>query len=157
MVHSRNHCCNRNATIFVCIVELQCHCQEYGNTHCCTKMHLWCTYVAGNNKTYIHLVMWSTRYSCTILSKYGVSPPIFIWSPISNFVKISSVGAVLIHADRRMEMTKLRGGFHDYANAPKMSRANCKSCLKLQYWLRTPLQPCLHQVWICESRRSHCV
>jgi hypothetical protein len=32
MVHARNHCCNRNETISVCIVGLQCHSQEYDNT-----------------------------------------------------------------------------------------------------------------------------
>jgi hypothetical protein len=115
-------------------------------------------YVALTSPTTIertYVVVRSTRHSCTILSTYGVWQ-IFIWPPISNFTKISSVGAALIHADRRTEMTKLIGAFHDYANAPKMSRAHSNGHLKLQYWLRTPLQPCHHHVWICESRRSHC-
>jgi hypothetical protein len=40
-------------------------------------------------------------------------------SPMSNFTKTSSMGAALIYADKRTEMTKLIGAFHDYANAPK--------------------------------------
>lgn len=118
MAHSRNHCCNRNATISVCTVELQCHCQEYGNTDCCTKMLLWRTYVAGNNTTYIHRHVKHPLFLYNIKQIWSLSTD-FHTVPIPNFVKNSSVGAALIHAARRTETTKLIGAIHDYANAPK--------------------------------------
>ena len=46
-----------------------------------------------------------------ILTKFGVK---------TNFTKIRSVGAALIHADRRTDTKKPIGAFRDYANAPKI-------------------------------------
>jgi hypothetical protein len=65
---------------------------------------------------------------------------------MSNFKKISPVGAALVYADKKMEMTKLIGAFHDYANAPKNVKSAQQGHLKLQYWLWTTSQPCHHQV-----------
>jgi hypothetical protein len=39
---------------------------------------------------------------------------------ISNFVKIRPVGAELLYADGRTEITKLIVAFRNFANAPKM-------------------------------------
>ena len=37
---------------------------------------------------------------------------------ISNFIKISSVGAELFHADGKTDMTKLIFAFHNFSNMP---------------------------------------
>jgi hypothetical protein len=37
---------------------------------------------------------------------------------ISNLIKIRLVGAELLHADRRTDMTKLKVAFRSFANAP---------------------------------------
>jgi len=39
---------------------------------------------------------------------------------ISNFMKIRPVGAELLHADRRTDMTKLTVAFRSFANVPKI-------------------------------------
>jgi len=38
---------------------------------------------------------------------------------IPNFMKIRPVGAGLLHADRRTDMTKLIAAFRNFVNAPK--------------------------------------
>jgi hypothetical protein len=44
----------------------------------------------------------------------------FSWkSQISNLTEIRSVGAALLRANRRADITKVVGGFRDYENAPK--------------------------------------
>ena len=117
-MHSRNHCCNRNATISVCIVELQCHCQEYGNTDCCTKMLLWRTYVAGNNKTYIH------RHVKHPIFLYNIKQ-IWIFSTDFHTVPHIQFRENLFSGSRNDTCRQKDGNdkanrrFHDYANAPK--------------------------------------
>jgi hypothetical protein len=52
-------------------------------------------------------------------------------SPISNVMEIRSVGAVLIHEDRQVDMMKLKGAFCDYADASKnaiLSPLNSMCC-----------------------------
>lgn len=40
----------------ICIYHwARCHCQQYTNTGCCTKMLLWGIYVSGNNRMYLGL------------------------------------------------------------------------------------------------------
>jgi len=41
------------------------------------------------------------------------------FSPKSNFTEICPVGAALIHADGRTDMTKPTGAFREYANTPQ--------------------------------------
>ena len=40
-------------------------------------------------------------------------------SQISSFIKIRPVGAELLHADKRTDMTKLRVAARNFTNAPK--------------------------------------
>jgi hypothetical protein len=39
---------------------------------------------------------------------------------ISNFMTIRLIGAELVHADRRIDMTKITVAFHNAENAAKM-------------------------------------
>jgi hypothetical protein len=54
--------------------------------------------------------------------KLEFSRQIFEKSQISNFIKIRSVGAELLHADGRTDMTKLIVTFRNSGNAPKMQQ-----------------------------------
>jgi hypothetical protein len=62
--------------------------------------------------------------------------------PISNFMKIHLVGAALTHADGRTDVTKVKGAFHDYANAPKkpLSGSSCLPVSTMEqlgsHWIR---------------------
>jgi hypothetical protein len=56
---------------------------------------------------------------CRILLKLEFSRRIFEKSQISNFIKIRPVGAELLHADKRTDMTKLTVAFRSFPNAPK--------------------------------------
>jgi len=47
--------------------------------------------------------MYSTRYSCPIIMKLEYSQQFSKNIPISNFMKIRSLGAELFHADRRTD------------------------------------------------------
>jgi len=38
MARSRNHCCKGKATMRYVYFWATCHCQQYKNTECCTKM-----------------------------------------------------------------------------------------------------------------------
>jgi len=104
-----------------------CHCKQYKNIKCCTKMLLWWIYVAGSNKTCLSLHVECPTFlplhvECpTFLPKFGVSRQIFINVDNIKFHENPSSGAALIHADRtdrRTDMTKLKGAFREYANAP---------------------------------------
>jgi hypothetical protein len=68
--------------------------------------------------------MYSIRYSCQILMKLELSRQSLKKNiQISKFMKISPVGAELLHAegrtDGRTDMTKLRVAFRNFANASK--------------------------------------
>ena len=65
----------------------------------------------------VHFVFtWSTRYSSQMLMKLEYSRQIFEKknTPISNFVKIRSVGAELIQSHRQTDMTKLVTAFRTF-------------------------------------------
>ena len=53
------------------------------------------------------------------VNKIWVFSTDFLKAPLSNFTKIRPVGAALIYADRRVDMTKLIGAFHYFTKAPK--------------------------------------
>jgi hypothetical protein len=71
---------------------------------------------------------YSTRYSCQILMKLE-----FFQKCISNFEKISPVGAEIFHADRRTDM-KLIVVFRNFANAPR----KCKNLSNARTFLNLP-------------------
>jgi hypothetical protein len=73
--------------------------------------------VAGNKRTSLGTyVKWYCRPA---LTKFNISQHMFIEAPISNVTEIRAVGAALIHADRRSDMTKLLSAFRDNANSPE--------------------------------------
>jgi hypothetical protein len=66
--------------------------------------------------------MQRSRDSCRILMKIDISRQIFQKSQISNFMKISPVGAEFHSAgrtDRQTDMTKLICAFRSFAKAPE--------------------------------------
>jgi hypothetical protein len=73
-----------------------------------------------------HLFMQSTRYSCRTLMKVEFSVNFSKNSQISNFMKISPVGAELFHTDRRTNgrtgMWKLIVALRNFTNAPKKNK-----------------------------------
>jgi hypothetical protein len=91
--------------------------------HCLPCILCRCQPVAGDSVARLTEALWrfNRNIKCTSL---------FIQSakyPISGFTKIRPVG-VLIHADGRTDITKPRGNFRDYANAPKNAEfAHCLS------------------------------
>jgi hypothetical protein len=56
--------------------------------------------------------------------KLVFSQQIFENTKVSNLIKIRPVGAELLHADGRTDMTKLIVAFRNFANAPKNSTIN---------------------------------
>ena len=63
--------------------------------------------VAGNNKTYLGL-----HAKCPILTKLHIFDRFSSRPQTPNFTEIRQVGtATPIHADRRTDMTELRGAF----------------------------------------------
>jgi hypothetical protein len=62
--------------------------------------------------------MYSARYFLSDLKKLEFSRHIFKNTQISNFMKICPVGAELLHADGRTDMTKLIAASRNFANAP---------------------------------------
>ena len=60
-----------------------------------------------------------TRYSCRIFSELEFFRHFSRSAKISNFLKISPLGAELFHADGQTGMTKLTVGFRNFVNAPK--------------------------------------
>jgi hypothetical protein len=71
--------------------------------------------------------MWSTLY-CQILLKIEFSQPIFEKYHISNFVKIRSVGAEFLHAERQTDR-------HDEANCRFSHFRECAFELKDRVWI----------------------
>ena len=68
--------------------------------------------------------MQSTLYFCRILIKLEFSRQVFEKSQITNFIKIRTVEAELLHVNRqngRTDMKKLTVAFHKFANEPKKS------------------------------------
>jgi hypothetical protein len=53
--------------------------------------------------------------------KHEFSQQILEKNRISNSIKIRPVGAELLHADGRTDLTKLIVAFHNFANRPKNS------------------------------------
>jgi hypothetical protein len=64
--------------------------------------------------------MRSTRHSCQILMKLEFSEQIFGIESNIKFYEILSLGAELLHADRRTDMTKLTVAFLNFEDVPKM-------------------------------------
>jgi hypothetical protein len=87
---------------------------QYNNIQRCTTF-LWRIHIAGKNETYVGFHVECPIF-CSLATKFGFLGSL---SPISNITKIRTMGAVLIHVDRRTDMTKLIGAFRDYENAPK--------------------------------------
>jgi hypothetical protein len=75
---------------------------------------------ARYDRTCILVIMWSTLYSCQILKKIGISQQFSEKILKCQILRKSGpVGAEMLHADRRTDMTKLIVAFHNFANAPK--------------------------------------
>jgi hypothetical protein len=61
---------------------------------------------------------WSSRKVLVISMKFEIETDFRKKNPrISNYMKLSPVGAELFHADRRVDMTKLVVAFGNFANA----------------------------------------
>jgi hypothetical protein len=84
-----------------------------------TKMLLWRTNVASNNKTY--LSMSRARYFCPVVTEFGVSRQICIKVPnIKCHGNPSSGSHADTWPDRRTDMARLIGASCDYANSLKI-------------------------------------
>ena len=106
----------------------RCHCQQYTNTGCCTKVLLQGIYVAGNNKMYLGLHVNCPKF-CPILTKFGVFGWIFLKFPINKFHRDPSVGGALIHVDRwtdRRTKQSEKGLFMTIQMCPKTCIASWK-------------------------------
>jgi hypothetical protein len=123
----------------VCILELNVTVNNI-KILCCTTMPLWRIYVAGNNTTYVGILVKCPIF-CQLLTKFVDSRQIFVKKKtlISNFTEIGLVGAALTHADGRTDRwtdIKLIGGFRNV-----MSTRRCfhiyRACICLCFTART--------------------
>jgi hypothetical protein len=60
----------------------------------------------------VPVILTTFERNLNILDRYSKN------KPISNFMKIRSVGAELFHADMRTEITNITATFRNFANAP---------------------------------------
>jgi hypothetical protein len=73
--------------------------------------------MAGNKR--ISLGPYVKWYCRPALTKFNIPQHMFTKAQISDVTEIRAVGAALMHADRRTDMTKILSAFRDYANSPE--------------------------------------
>jgi hypothetical protein len=110
MARSLNYYCSENATVSSPVL-LSCTSlyHQYSSTKCCTKMLLWRIMSPVTIKR-AYVFTYNVQYSLR-LSQIRSFWTDFHKSPISYFKVNRSVGAALIHADRRTDIMKLVGTF----------------------------------------------